>query len=79
MAWATSGSTSPLSSAGQLVMQGWWGRQSTAEHRYRSWFGSWGSIDDARIVLTERAQDGERVISSWSQDPEPRLLGDDRE
>jgi hypothetical protein len=67
-----------LSSAGQLVMQGWWGKEATAEHQYRSWIGSWGGINDARIVLAKRAAGGERVISSWSQTPEPPLLSDDR-
>ncbi|MER8226487.1 hypothetical protein ABTZ58_39595 [Streptomyces sp. NPDC094143] len=55
-----------LSSAGQLVMQGWWGKQATAEHQYRSWIGLRGRIDDARIGLAERAAGGERVISSGS-------------
>jgi hypothetical protein len=53
-----------LSSAGRLVMQGWWGKLSTAEHQYLSWIGLWGSIDDALIVLAEPAGDSERVISS---------------
>jgi hypothetical protein len=46
------------------VTHGWWGRRPTAEHQYRSWIGSWGSIDGARIVLTERAGDGEQVLAS---------------
>ncbi|UUA11584.1 MULTISPECIES: hypothetical protein [Streptomyces] len=57
-----------LSSGGQPVMHGWWCKQSTAEHQYLSWIGSWGSIDRAEIVLTERAEDGEHVIASWSPD-----------
>ncbi|MGW0294738.1 hypothetical protein [Streptomyces tuirus] len=58
-----------LSAGGKPVMHGWWGRKRTAEHQYLSWIGSWGSIDSARIVLTERADDGERVIASWPQNP----------
>jgi hypothetical protein len=27
-----------------------------------AWIGSWDSIDHARIVLTERADNGERVV-----------------
>ncbi|MEU1918324.1 hypothetical protein [Streptomyces massasporeus] len=57
-----------LSSGRKPVLHGWWGKQPTAEHRYPSWIGSWGSIDGARIVLTERANDGERVLASWPQD-----------
>ncbi len=45
-------------------MHGRWGKQPSAEHQYLSWIGSWGSIDGGRIVLTERADDGERVIAS---------------
>jgi hypothetical protein len=48
-------------------MHGWWGKRPTAEHQYRSWIGSWGSIDGARIVLAERAGDGEQVIASWPE------------
>jgi hypothetical protein len=50
-------------------MHGWWGKRPTAEHQYRSWIGSWGSIDGARIVLTERAGDGEQVLASWPEGP----------
>jgi hypothetical protein len=53
-----------LAAEGVPVTHGWWGRRPTAEHQYRSWIGSWGSIDGARIVLTERAGDGEQVLAS---------------
>lgn len=56
-----------LTAEGVPVMRGWWGRRPTAEHQYRSWIGSWGSIDGARIVLTERAGDGEQVLASWPE------------
>ncbi|MFC9682700.1 hypothetical protein [Streptomyces sp. NPDC056948] len=53
---------------GRAMMHGWWGKQSTAEHQYRSWIGSWGCIEGAQIVLTERGDsDGERVIASWPE------------
>jgi hypothetical protein len=57
-----------LPTGGKPVMHGWWGKQPTAEHQYLSWIGSWGSIGGARIVLTERADDGERVLASWPED-----------
>ncbi|MFD5952023.1 hypothetical protein ACFWAZ_38950 [Streptomyces collinus] len=57
-----------LTAGGKPVMHGWWGKKSTAEHQYLSWIGSWGSIEGARIVLTERTADGERVLASWSED-----------
>jgi hypothetical protein len=46
---------------------------SGEEHQYRSWIGLWGGINDARIVLAERAAGGERVISSWSPTSEAPL------
>ncbi|MFD8230231.1 hypothetical protein ACFV16_40050 [Streptomyces massasporeus] len=58
-----------LSAGVKPVMHGWWGRKRTAEHQDLSWIGSSGSINGARIVLTKRADDGERVIASWSQEP----------
>ncbi|WP_159038836.1 hypothetical protein [Streptomyces sp. NRRL B-1140] len=57
-----------LTADGKPVMHGWWGKKPTAEHQYLSWIGSWGSIDGARIVLTERADGGERVLASWPED-----------
>jgi hypothetical protein len=57
-----------LSAGGRPVMHGWWGKQSTSEQEYLSWIGSWGRIDGARIVLAERAVDGEQVIASWPED-----------
>ncbi|WP_346138963.1 hypothetical protein [Streptomyces coeruleofuscus] len=56
-----------LTAGGRPVMRGWRGKQPTAEHQYLSCIGSWGSIDDARVVLTERTDDGERVLASWPE------------
>jgi hypothetical protein len=56
-----------LTAEGAPAMHGWWGKRPTAEHQYRSWIGSWGSIDGASIVLAERADAGERVIASWPE------------
>ncbi|WP_245936514.1 hypothetical protein [Streptomyces cahuitamycinicus] len=50
------------------MMHGWWDKQSTAEHKYLSWIGTWGCINDARIVLTERVDDGEQMMASWPED-----------
>ncbi|MFF8017044.1 hypothetical protein [Streptomyces sp. NPDC007929] len=58
----------PLTAGGKPVMHGWWGKKPTAEHQHLWWIGSWGSIEGARIVLAERADDDERVFASWSED-----------
>ncbi|MFF7771774.1 hypothetical protein ACFZC7_35420 [Streptomyces massasporeus] len=57
-----------LTAGGKPVMHGWWGMQPTAEHRYLSLMGSWGSAEGSRIVLTEHADDSERVVAIWPQD-----------
>jgi hypothetical protein len=40
------------------------GTHFEVQHQYLSWIGTWGSIDSARIVLTERADDGEQVLAT---------------
>ncbi|MDQ1013601.1 hypothetical protein [Streptomyces afghaniensis] len=56
-----------LTAGGLPLMHGWWGKRPTAEHQYRSWIGSWGSVGGARIVLTERVSHGEQVLASWPE------------
>jgi hypothetical protein len=43
-----------LTAEGVPVTHGWWGRRPTAEHQYRSWIGSWCSIDGARARRARR-------------------------
>jgi hypothetical protein len=55
-----------LTSDGAVVMQGWWPDRATGERKFLSWVGSYSAISDARIVLTERGDDGtERVLQQW--------------
>lgn len=48
------------------LMHGWWSSRATADRKYRSWIGSYGSMPGARIVLAERLEgDREQVLKSW--------------
>ncbi|MFB6678363.1 hypothetical protein ACFCWG_39315 [Streptomyces sp. NPDC056390] len=39
------------------AMDGRWSALATAERKFRSWIGSYGSMPGARIKLTEQAAD----------------------
>lgn len=48
------------------VMHGWWSDLDTAERKFASWIGSYGSMPGARITLVERLDGGdEQVLKSW--------------
>jgi hypothetical protein len=55
-----------LTSAGQVVMQGWWSVEATARGMLPVWVGSWGELPDARITLVD--EDTGTVLTEW---PEP--------
>ncbi|MFF1401264.1 hypothetical protein ACFVZD_47205 [Streptomyces sp. NPDC058287] len=39
------------------VMNGWWSSRATAERKYRSWIGSYGSMPGACFTLVEQGAD----------------------
>ncbi len=45
-------------------MRGWWPDRATAERKFKSWIGERGSVDGARITLTDEA-DGGRLLKAW--------------
>lgn len=48
------------------VMDAWWSKRSTAERKFTSWIGSYGSMPGARITLAEGLDDEtEQVVKSW--------------
>jgi hypothetical protein len=48
------------------VMEGWWASRATAERKFRSVIGSYGSIPGARVTLAEGLDDEtEQVAKSW--------------
>lgn len=50
-------------------MQDWWPDRAIGERKFLSWIGSYSAVADARIVLTERGDDGEeRVLQRWPSD-----------
>ncbi|MCX5441168.1 hypothetical protein [Streptomyces sp. NBC_00063] len=58
-----------LTSDGAVVMQDWWPDRAIGERKFLSWIGSYSAVTDARIVLTERGDDGEeRVLQRWPSD-----------
>ena len=55
--------TTPANGA---VMHGWWSSLKTAERKFTSVIGSYGSIPGARITLAEGLDDEtEQVVKSW--------------
>ncbi|MEV5010286.1 hypothetical protein [Streptomyces sp. NPDC055692] len=52
-----------VTAAGRLVMQGWWGSETTASRKFSSWVGEYGSMPGARITLTDEQQGS--VLTSW--------------
>ncbi|WP_030917218.1 hypothetical protein [Streptomyces sp. NRRL B-24720] len=53
-----------LSHGGRTIMRGWWPDRATAERKFKSWIGERGSVDGARITLTDEA-DGGRLLKAW--------------
>lgn len=48
------------------VMEGWWSSLKTAERKFTSLIGSYGSLPGARITLAEGLDDEtEQVVKSW--------------
>jgi hypothetical protein len=48
---------------GRPTMHGWWQSRDTADRKYLSWIGDYGSTDGARITLTDE-HDG-RQLAAW--------------
>lgn len=48
---------------GRPVMHGWWAQHATADRKMAAWIGEYGSLDGARITLTDEEQDQE--LASW--------------
>ncbi|WP_326773046.1 hypothetical protein [Streptomyces sp. NBC_01445] len=46
-----------LTTGGAVVMQGEWSIRETGERKFRSWIGSYGSTQGARIALAKQAAD----------------------
>ncbi|MGW6481295.1 hypothetical protein ACWGDS_25940 [Streptomyces sp. NPDC055059] len=58
-----------ITSAGAVVMQGWWPDLAAAERKFRSWIGSYSGIPEAKIVLTERGDFGDdQILKQWPDD-----------
>ncbi|MFE9855633.1 hypothetical protein [Streptomyces sp. NPDC005780] len=49
------------------IMRGWWADLPTAERKFTRWIGERGSVDGARITLTDEAADGQ-LLKSWPDD-----------
>ncbi|MFF3324991.1 hypothetical protein [Streptomyces sp. NPDC002889] len=48
---------------GQPAMHGWWENRETADRKFRSWIGEYGSVTGARITLTDQV--GDRELAAW--------------
>lgn len=48
---------------GRPTMHGWWGNRATADRKFSSWIGDYGSTDGARITLTDET-DGQQ-LAAW--------------
>ncbi|MGD1219407.1 hypothetical protein AB9Q10_13350 [Streptomyces krungchingensis] len=58
-----------LSAGDKPVMYGWWPDLATAERKFTSWIGEHGSVDGARIVLTELGESGHtQMLKQWPSD-----------
>jgi hypothetical protein len=52
-----------LTSAGRMVMQGWWGSEAVARRQFTTWIGERGSMPDARITLVD--EEAAVVLTTW--------------
>ena len=51
------------------VMEGRWASLKTAERKFTSWIGSYGSMPGARVTLAEQVTDGTWVeLKAWPDD-----------
>jgi hypothetical protein len=48
---------------GRPTMHGWWTSRNTADRKYLSWIGDYGSTAGARITLTDET-DGQE-LAAW--------------
>jgi hypothetical protein len=48
---------------GRPTMHGWWTSRDTADRKYLSWIGDYGSTDGTRITLTDET-DGQQ-LAAW--------------
>lgn len=51
----------------RTIMRGWWNDLAVAERKCTSWIGERGSVDGARIALTD--EENGRVLKSWPDAP----------
>ncbi|EST20410.1 hypothetical protein [Streptomyces roseochromogenus] len=51
---------------GRPLMHGWWDDRATADRKFRSWVGEYGSLGGAHIVLVDR-EEGE-ALASWPEE-----------
>ncbi|TXJ75435.1 hypothetical protein E2C11_23265 [Streptomyces lavendulae] len=49
-----------LTSAGQPVQHGWWGREATARRKLAAWIGEYGNLPDVRVLLADE-ETGEQL------------------
>ncbi|MFG2025389.1 hypothetical protein [Streptomyces sp. NPDC048825] len=56
-----------LTSGDKSVAHGWWGDEATARRKFRDWIGEHGSIEGARVILTDE-ETGE-TLTSWPDEP----------
>ncbi|MFE5924111.1 hypothetical protein [Streptomyces sp. NPDC056468] len=56
-----------LTTAGHPVAQGWWGDETIARLKFASWIGSYGSMPNAGITLTDEQE--LTVLTSWPDAP----------
>ncbi|WP_329579804.1 hypothetical protein [Streptomyces sp. NBC_01361] len=57
-----------LTSAGAVVMQGWWPDLASAERKFTSWIGSYSAIAEVKIVLSERGGENYEAMKQWPDD-----------
>ena len=57
-----------LAVAGRPVAQGWWGSETVARGKFRSWVGGWGQ-PGARVTLVDEGTGAE--LDSW---PRPGVV-----
>lgn len=56
-----------LSSADRPVQHGWWAVEATARRKFSSWVGEWGTVEGARVTLTD--EDTGETLTEWPDEP----------
>ncbi|SHI69092.1 hypothetical protein [Streptomyces sp. 3214.6] len=52
-----------LTLGGMPVLQGWWADRATADRKFTTWIGQYGSRAGARVTLTDE-ETGD-LLTSW--------------